>query len=813
MGGGCLQKGDVNAALEHLQAALKELKEDHGTVEMARVLLDLADLHNAPSFSGFDPTRSLALCREALEMLEGTGYDLELARAYASLSVHHSMAGDLKKTLTYWRKSLEASERTGDRAEMARTHSALGSCMAHYFADVDRAIESFEESLRIQEAIGNIYMLAWTHCTLSEQYTRKGELDRASRHLERSLKMAKKMANTQLIGRGEQALGDIRCIQGRMDEAIAHYQAGAEETVRYGYILPLVNLLGKLEAACVASGRKEAFRTFCRNLQTRRRSKVEELPLKRWWGEPGEPSARFNTMAFADRFDAPSLESGWGWVDPRGRCGYHLLAARGMLEITPKLGVGLLANVDAPRMMGELDGAFAAETRMVPGPGGHRGAGGLLLWKAPDQFVRFESGVQTPDTITLCSRSEAGFLAIGRGQLEAPELVLRIERIGDRFSAWYGDGVHWWNSGEVVLSVTDPLYIGVYAECSYPMDRPPEALPVYYDRFQILKPSRRTSVQVPHHCALPDREEVHLEPKRKERLMNIPAKTELLPQEQLVLLLEVSRAVNSTLDLQDVLNLSLDRVIQSTDAERGLVILTDEKTGGLSVRAARNMDRESLRDATEISQGIVQGVIGGGEPVLSVNAKTDPLFQNHESVKIYDIRSVLCVPLCIKGRIIGAIYLDRREVSGIFSPDHLPFFKGLADQIAIAVENARLYDQARQEIVHLTHEAKARYRFENIIGESEGMREVLRMMEKVIPGSTTVMIKGESGTGKELVARAIHYNGPRRERRFVAQSCAALPEKLLESELFGHRRGGVHRRDRGQDRTLRSGRRGHHLLR
>jgi len=691
------------------------------------------------------------------------------------------MAGDLEQTLTYWRKSLEASERADDREEMARTHSLLGDCMAHHFADVDRAIRSLEESLRIQEEIGNTYRLGWVHYELGEQYTRKGELDRASRHLEHSLNMAREVANTQLTGRCGRALGDVRFIEGRMDEAISHYQAGTEEAVRYGYTLPLAGLLGQLEEAYLVSGRPKEFRTFCQELWTRRRSEVEELPLKRWWGESGEPSARFDAMVFEGRFDAPSAEAGWEWIDPRGMCTYRLLSERGTLEMTPKLGVGLLANVDAPRMMREVDGDFAAETRMVPGSAEHRGAGGLLAWQGLDRFIRFESGVLTPDQITLCSRSKAGFLAVGRGWLDVPELTLRIERTGDRLSAWYGDGVRWWNCGETVLSATDPLYVGVYAECSYSPDRPPEALPVYYDRFRILMPSARASVL--------DKEEACLEHRRKEGPMETHIGTELLPQEQLSLLLEVSRAVNSTLELGDVLNLALDLVIRNTGAERGLVILADERTGDLSVGAARDVDRETLRDAREISRGIVQGVIGGGEPVISVNAKMDPLFQDHESVSMYDIRSVLCIPLCIKGRVIGAIYLDHREVSGIFSPDNLSFFKGLADQIAVAVENARLYERARQEIVHLTHEARAEYRFENIIGESEGMREIFRMMEKVIPSSTTVMIKGESGTGKELVARAIHYNGSRREKRFVAQNCAALPEELLESELFGHRRG------------------------
>ncbi|HID11596.1 MAG TPA: sigma-54 factor interaction domain-containing protein, partial [Candidatus Latescibacteria bacterium] len=109
--------------------------------------------------------------------------------------------------------------------------------------------------------------------------------------------------------------------------------------------------------------------------------------------------------------------------------------------------------------------------------------------------------------------------------------------------------------------------------------------------------------------------------------------------------------------------------------------------------------------------------------------------------------------------------------------------------MAQALEHADLYARVVQENVTLRRELQARHRFANIIGGSRAMQEVFRLLERVIPSSAMVLIEGETGTGKELIARAIHYNGPRKEKRFVSLDCGAFPEELLESELFGHKKG------------------------
>ncbi len=125
----------------------------------------------------------------------------------------------------------------------------------------------------------------------------------------------------------------------------------------------------------------------------------------------------------------------------------------------------------------------------------------------------------------------------------------------------------------------------------------------------------------------------------------------------------------------------------------------------------------------------------------------------------------------------------------MFTRANLPFLTAFANQAAIAIENARFYESLREENRRLRSQVQRLHGFEEIIGQSPRMREVFEVMTQVLDTDATILIQGESGTGKELVARAIHYNGPRKNKPFMALFCGSLPDSLLESELFGHKRG------------------------
>jgi adenylate cyclase len=175
------------------------------------------------------------------------------------------------------------------------------------------------------------------------------------------------------------------------------------------------------------------------------------------------------------------------------------------------------------------------------------------------------------------------------------------------------------------------------------------------------------------------------------------AQAELAAEEkehgQLTALYEVSQVVNSTLDLSEVLNIVMDTIISLTEAERGFLMLLDEETGELDFKVARNMDRETLAGSSfEISRTIVNRVAVEGEPILTTNAQADPRFSAQASVVSYSLRSILCVPLKVKDKVTGVIYADNRIKAGLFTERDRDLLAAFADQAAMAIENARLFE-------------------------------------------------------------------------------------------------------------------------
>jgi transcriptional regulator with GAF, ATPase, and Fis domain len=284
---------------------------------------------------------------------------------------------------------------------------------------------------------------------------------------------------------------------------------------------------------------------------------------------------------------------------------------------------------------------------------------------------------------------------------------------------------------------------------------------------------------------------------------------------RLLALLEASRALNSERSFKPLLDFIVDRAVDLMGAERGFVVV--EREGKLDVPSARNVDREDVRRALEkISSSIVNRVLQSGIAILADDAAADSSFAGSRSVVDLKLRSVLCVPLKIRNKTIGALCLDNRFTRGSFTENDREFLEAYASHAAIAIENARLHEEnadvrrrleelnkqledraarALAELERLQREAAAapppdlEGEYEKIVGRSPQMLEVLRLVDRVRDGDYPVLIRGESGTGKELVARAIHDNSPRRSKAFVAVNCSAINESLLESELFGVKRG------------------------
>jgi Nif-specific regulatory protein len=274
------------------------------------------------------------------------------------------------------------------------------------------------------------------------------------------------------------------------------------------------------------------------------------------------------------------------------------------------------------------------------------------------------------------------------------------------------------------------------------------------------------------------------------------------PDSGVVGLYEVVRIINSTLNLEEVLNRVLDLAIRRVRAERGMILLLDPITSALRTRIVRNI-KDPEGGSRRSPQSIVKEVIQSGQSVISADARADERFTESESVIAENIMSILCVPVVIRERIAGAIYVDHREARHLFSQKDLTFLEAFADQSAIAIENARLYEELESARARLSLENESLRRevlvekhLDSVVGASEAVARIQFAVRKASSGHSTVLVRGESGTGKGLIARIIHNVSPRRNGPFIMFNCAALPETLAESELFGHEKGSFTGADR-----------------
>jgi Nif-specific regulatory protein len=236
---------------------------------------------------------------------------------------------------------------------------------------------------------------------------------------------------------------------------------------------------------------------------------------------------------------------------------------------------------------------------------------------------------------------------------------------------------------------------------------------------------------------------------------------------RLASLLDTSQALTGTIDLKSALHRVLEILGRHHGAVRSTVVMLDDDTGQLQVEASDGLDRPGYRVSYQLGEGITGRVVESGKPI--------------------------CVPVMLNRKAVGALGVDLKFKADRDFDRTQKFLGVVASMISQAVKVQRLIDGERKRLLdentHLRQELKERYDFSNLLGTSGPMRQICEQVSQVARTMTTVLIRGESGTGKELIAHALHYNSLRANKPFIKVSCAALPDSLIESELFGYEKG------------------------
>jgi Nif-specific regulatory protein len=256
-------------------------------------------------------------------------------------------------------------------------------------------------------------------------------------------------------------------------------------------------------------------------------------------------------------------------------------------------------------------------------------------------------------------------------------------------------------------------------------------------------------------------------------------------------LLQVAETLVSSFDIDRNLRRTMRILHDQLGLTRGTVALVDPETREIRTAAAYGLTRQQLaRGIYRLGEGVVGRVVESGQTMVVRRISEEPAFLNRTGARPdKEEVSFVSVPIKLRGEVLGSLSADRVFGESVSLDEDVRVLEIVASIIAHAV---RLYWTYRHEVAEserMRGELRMRYSMPNIIGESDAMQEVFRIVGKVARTQATVLLRGESGTGKELIAHALHYQGPRPKGPFIAVNCAALPENLLEAELFGYEKG------------------------
>jgi Nif-specific regulatory protein len=262
-----------------------------------------------------------------------------------------------------------------------------------------------------------------------------------------------------------------------------------------------------------------------------------------------------------------------------------------------------------------------------------------------------------------------------------------------------------------------------------------------------------------------------------------------LTKEQFEALQLISQKLNTAVYEDSLIEETLDWVINIINAERGLFVRYDDLKKEFSIISARNINKENITDLSEFSSGILKRVIEKKEPLIFYDVQNEPSLSQYESILIRKIKSVIGVPILRDNQVWGVIVIDSQSNRKEFTESNLIFLKFFSNLVSLVLDRIILLEKLQDENRILKNRVETNIQIPDMIGESQPMRILAKTIHRVAATDATVVILGESGTGKDLAAHAIHMLSSRSDRPYLAQFCGSIPDTLLESELFGYKKG------------------------
>ena len=397
----------------------------------------------------------------------------------------------------------------------------------------------------------------------------------------------------------------------------------------------------------------------------------------------------------------------------------------------------------------------------------------LLVIAGPSK----DSTIPLPDGEATLGRDPTNAVAVADASVSRKHCMLRQEEDGrfqikdlDSRNGTLVNGLavkeQWLRHGDEIAT-GDSVFL-------FLLEDDDQALPASRVEFDDSHPAAETKVIHP-------KEVIYLQPDRL--LRELPASSQVA--RNLNALLKISRVVHAIRGLEELQAQLLDLIFEVVPAGRGAILLAEGAGQEFNCLYARTR-QAGQPQLVRISRTIARQVMKENVAILGMDVPSSGKLREVESLAASEVRSLLCVPLTVFQRGIGCIYLDSTNATNRFHEDHLQLLAAIAGISAVALDNARRLQWLEQENQRLTTEVRQE---QSLVGEGARMKEIFQFLARVAPTESTVLLEGESGTGKELAARALHRNSHRGNKPFVAINCAAIPETLLESDLFGHERG------------------------